>query len=115
MAKTRKNKSEKPVKLKIKKGDYVRVIAGDDRGAEGRVLKVLPKEQRVIVEGVNIIIKHTKPSAAHPQGGRIEVEAPIHISNVMLLVGDTPTRIGKKINENGKLVRFAKKTGEVIK
>ena len=115
MAKTKNKKPEKRVKVKIKKGDQVRVIAGDDKGAEGRVLMVLPKEHRVIVEGVNIVIKHSKPSSAHPQGGRIEQEAPIDISNVMLLVGNTPTRIGRKYDENGKLVRFAKKTGEVIK
>jgi large subunit ribosomal protein L24 len=115
MAKTNKNNLNKRVKLKIKKGDHVRVIAGDDKGAEGRVLMVLPKENRVIVEGVNVIIKHSKPSAAHPQGGRIEQEAPIHISNVMLLVNNTPTRVGRKRDENGKLVRYAKKTGEVIK
>lgn len=115
MAKTKNKKPEKRVKVKIKKGDQVRVIAGDDKGAEGRVLMVLPKEHRVIVEGVNIVIKHSKPSAAHPQGGRIEQEAPIDISNVMLLVGNTPTRIGRKYDENGNLVRFAKKTGEVIK
>jgi large subunit ribosomal protein L24 len=103
------------IKLKIKKGDLVRVIAGDDKGKEGRVLEVMPAELRAIVEGVNIITKHTKPTAASPNGGIVKKEAPLHLSNLMLVVGGKPTRVGRKADDSGKLVRFAKKTGEIIK
>ena len=99
--------------LKIKKGDTVKVIAGKDRDAEGKVVSIDAKKHRVVVEGVNMITKHAKPSAANPNGGIIQREAPIDISNVMLLVKGTPTRVGFKV-ENGKKVRFAKATGEVI-
>lgn len=103
------------VKLKIKKGDVVRVISGDDKGKEGRVLEVRRAEMRAIVEGINMITKHSKPNAANPNGGIVKKEAAIHMSNLMLVVGGTPTRVGRKADENGKLVRFAKKTGEIIK
>ncbi|MFN3530806.1 MAG: 50S ribosomal protein L24 [Bacteroidia bacterium] len=103
------------VKLKIKKGDVVRVISGDDKGKEGRVLEVKRAEMRAIVEGINMITKHSKPSAASPNGGIVKKEASIHVSNLMLVAGGTPTRVGRKADENGKLVRFAKKTGETIK
>lgn len=103
------------IKLKIKKGDLVRVITGDDKGKEGRVLEVMPAEMRAIVEGVNIITKHTKPTAASPNGGIVKKEAPLHMSNLMLVVGGKPTRVGRKADDTGKLVRFAKKTGEIIK
>jgi large subunit ribosomal protein L24 len=103
------------VKLKIKKGDVVRVISGDDKGKEGRVLEVRPAEMRAIVEGINMITKHTKPNAANPNGGILKKEALIHMSNLMLVVGGAPTRVGRKADENGKMVRFAKKTGEIIK
>ncbi|MBT8273438.1 MAG: 50S ribosomal protein L24 [Ignavibacteria bacterium] len=101
-------------KLKIKTGDTVKVIAGDQRGAEGKVLKILRSDNKVIVEGINMIKKHMKPSAQSPQGGIIEKEAPIHISNLSLLTskGDT-TRVGYKM-EGDKKVRIAKKTNEVI-
>ncbi len=104
-------------KLHIKKGDLVYVIAGNDKGAKGKVLEVLRKQNRAIVEGVNMVVRHTKPNAEHPQGGRIEREAPIHISNLMLVDPKTgePTRIGRRRNEEGKLVRYAKKSGEEIK
>ncbi len=106
-------------KLHIKKGDTVFVIAGDGKSKEktGRVLEVDVKNQRAIVEGFNMIKKHTKPNAKHPQGGIIEQEAPIHISNLQLADPKTgkPTRVGRRINENGKLVRYAKKSGEEIK
>jgi large subunit ribosomal protein L24 len=101
-------------KLKIKKGDNVVVIAGANTGKTGKVLEVYPAESKVLVEGVNIIKKHTKPNAQNQQGGIIEKEAPIHISNVMLKVGNEATRVGRKVQENGKIVRYAKKTGEVI-
>lgn len=104
-------------KLHIKKGDTVMVISGEDKGHSGRVLEVLVKEQRAIVEGLNMIKKHAKPSAKNPQGGIISKEAPIHISNLNVLDPKTgkATRIGRRLNENGKLVRYAKKSGEEIK
>lgn len=104
-------------KLHIKKGDTVQVIAGDDNGKKGRVLEVIRKTDRAIVEGVNIIKKHTKPNTEYPQGGIVEKEAPIHISNLMVVDPKTgeSTRIGRRLNENGKLVRYSKKSGEEIK
>lgn len=104
-------------KLFVKKGDLVYVIAGKYKGVKGRVLEVYPKKDRVLVEGVNIVKKHTKPSAKYPNGGIIEKEAPIHISNVMLVDPATgqPTRISRKRDENNKLIRISKKSGEVIK
>ena len=104
-------------KLHIKKGDMVYVNAGDNRGAQGKVLSVDAAKQRAVVEGVNICKKATKPNAKNPQGGLIEQEAPIHISNLMLADPQTgkPTRVGRKEGENGKLVRYAKKSGEEIK
>lgn len=104
-------------KLHIKKGDTVYVLAGEDRGKTGRVLKVLVTKQRAIVEGVNIVTKAAKPSAKHPQGGLVKMEAPIHISNLSLLDPKTgkPTRVGRRRNDEGKLVRYAKKSGEEIK
>ena len=104
-------------KLHIKKGDTVQVIAGDDNGKKGRVLEIIRKNNRAIVEGVNIIKKHTKPNTQYPQGGIVEKEAPIHISNLMLVDPKTgsATRIGRKLNESGKLVRYSKKSGEEIK
>jgi large subunit ribosomal protein L24 len=103
-------------KLHIKKGDMVYVNAGNNKGKTGKVLSVLVEKQRAVVEGVNIIKKSTKPSAAHPQGGIIEQEAPIHISNLNVLdpKSGKPTRIGRKLGANGKLVRYAKKSGEEI-
>ena len=104
-------------KIKIKKGDLVKVIAGNSKGVQGKVLQVLVDANRVIVEGANKVKKHTKPSAATPNGGIIEKEAALHISNVALIdpkSGET-TRIGRKLNADGKLVRYAKKSGEEIK
>ncbi|MGY5848967.1 50S ribosomal protein L24 [Salegentibacter sediminis] len=101
-------------KLKIKTGDTVRVIAGDHKGQEGKVQKVLIDKNKAIVEGVNTISKHEKPSAANPQGGIVKKEAPIHISNLSLIDknGET-TRVGYR-EEDGKKVRFSKKSNEVI-
>ncbi len=99
--------------LKIKKGDTVKVIAGKDKGKEGKVASVDPKKGRVVVEGVNMVTKHEKPSMSNQTGGRIEVEAPIDASNVMLVVGGKTTRVGFKV-EDGKKVRYAKATGAVI-
>ena len=99
--------------LKIKKGDTVKVIAGKDKGAEGKVLSVDAKNHKVVVEGVGMITKHTKPSAMNQNGGVIQKEAPIDISNVMYVHKGQPTRVGFKL-ENDKKLRFAKSTGEVI-
>lgn len=97
------------MKLHVKKGDTVMVIAGSDKGKTGKVLKVYPEKNRAIVEGRNLVKKHTKPNAKNTQGGIIEQEAPIHLSNLMVMLdGKTPTRIGRKIDEKtGKLVRYA--------
>ncbi|MDR1860919.1 MAG: 50S ribosomal protein L24 [Bacteroidales bacterium] len=108
-------------KLHIKKGDIVLVIAGDDKSSQGRVLSVDREKNRAIVEGVNIIKRHTKANAKTPQGGIVEKEAPVHISNLQLLDPQggndksKGTRIGRRIGEKGKLVRYAKKSGEEIK
>lgn len=103
-------------KLHIKKGDMVYVNTGDDKGKTGKVTKVFIEKKRAIVEGVNMVKKSTKPSAEHPQGGFVEQEASIHISNLNFVDPKTgkPTRIGRKQGENGKLVRYAKKSGEEI-
>jgi large subunit ribosomal protein L24 len=101
-------------KLKIKKGDTVKVIAGNYRGQQGQVLSVNPETNKAIVEGINTVSRHTKPSAANPQGGIVKKEAPIQVSNLMLVHNGTATRVGRKI-EDGKNVRYAKKSGEVIK
>ena len=104
-------------KLHIKKGDTVYVNTGENRGATGKVLKVFVDKQRAIVEGVNMVSKSRKPDAKHPQGGIIKQEASIHISNLNVVDPKTgkPTRIGRKVNEEGKLVRYSKKSGEEIK
>lgn len=111
------NKVNKPAKLKIRKGDLVKVIAGDSKGQQGKIQEVLVEKNRVIIEGVNLVSKHTKPSAATPNGGIIKKEAALHISNVQLVdpkSGKT-TRVGRKLNADGKLVRVAKISGEEIK
>jgi large subunit ribosomal protein L24 len=104
-------------KLHIKKGDTVFVNSGESKGQKGRVLEVDVKKERAIVEGVNMMSKHTKPNADNPNGGIIKKEAPIHISNLMLLdpKSGEPTRIGRKLNDKNKLVRYSKKSGEEIK
>ncbi|MEG1672781.1 MAG: 50S ribosomal protein L24 [Alistipes sp.] len=105
------------VKLHIKKGDLVYVNAGDNKGQQGKVLMIDVEKQRAIVEGVNICKKATKPNAQNPQGGIVEKEAGIHISNLQVIdpKSGKPTRICRKENAQGKLVRFAKKSGEEIK
>ena len=104
------------MKMHVKKGDTVLVLSGNDKGKQGKVMSVDPKSQRAIVEGVRIISKHTRPNAEHPQGGIIKQEAPIHISNLMVVdKNGKPSRVGRKQDENGKLVRYSKKTGEIIK
>ena len=112
-----KKNQTKPAKLKIKKGDLVKVIAGDSKGSQGKVLEVIVDKNRAVVEGANMVSKHTKPNAASPNGGIVKQEAAIHISNLALVdpkTGNT-TRVGRKLNDAGKLVRFAKKSGEEIK
>lgn len=103
-------------KFKVKKGDTVKVLAGESKGSTGRIVRVIPKMNRVVVEGVNMIKKHQKPSATSPQGGIAEMEAPIHISNVALVDPSTneTTRVGRKVDDNGNVVRYAKKSGEVL-
>ena len=104
-------------KLHIKKGDTVYVNAGDDRGKQGRVLRVIVDKNKAVVEGVNVVSKSTKPNAKHPQGGIVKMEAPVNVSNLSLidLKSGKPTRIGRRLDENGKRVRYSKKSGEEIK
>jgi large subunit ribosomal protein L24 len=104
-------------KLKIKKGDLVKVISGEAKGESGKILTINREKNRVIVEGVNKVKKHSKPNAKHPNGGIIEMEATIHISNLMLVDGaGKASRTGRKLDEkSNKLVRFYKSTGEVVK
>jgi large subunit ribosomal protein L24 len=101
---------------RIRKDDMVVVIAGKDKGSSGRVIKVMPKEERVVVEGVNMVKRHTKPDIAHPQGGVVSKEAPLHVSNVQLRDPKTgkPTRVGFKVNDKGRKVRVAKGSGVEI-
>jgi large subunit ribosomal protein L24 len=115
-------KNNKQRKLHIRKGDLVRVIAGDDKSTtdkvrEGKVMEIFPEKNRAIVEGINLVTKHQKPSAGKPEGGIKKVEASVHISNLMLVDPATskPTRTGRKLNDKGMLQRYSKKTGEFIK
>lgn len=104
-------------KTHIKKGDQVIVITGESKGQKGRVLEVDREKTRALVEGVNMVSKHTKPNAKAPQGGIVKKEAPVHLSNLMLIdpTSGKPTRVGKRLNEKDKLVRYSKKSGEEIK
>ena len=110
-------KNTKPAKLKIRKGDLVKVIAGDSKDSQGKIVEIIIDKNRAIVEGVNMISKHTKPNAANPNGGIVKQEAAIHISNLALVEPSTgkTTRVGRKLNDAGKLVRVSKKSGEEIK
>lgn len=110
-------KFNEQAKLKVRKGDSVRIITGNDKGKEGKVLEVDLEKRRVFVEGYNIVKKHQKPTAGKPEGEIKKVEASIHISNVMLIdpASGKATRVGRKENSKGKLQRYAKKTGEFIK
>ncbi|MBK0377776.1 50S ribosomal protein L24 [Mucilaginibacter segetis] len=110
-------KNTKPAKLKIRKGDLVMVIAGDSKGSQGKIVEIISDKNRAVVEGVNMISKHTKPNAANPNGGIVKQEAAIHISNLALVEPKTgkATRVGRKLNDAGKLVRVSKKSGEEIK
>ncbi len=102
--------------MKVVKNDTVLVISGNYKGKKGKVLKVFPKEQRVIVEGVNFIKRHTRPTQKNQQGGILEREAPVHISNLMVVCPkcDVPSRIGRKVLENGKRVRVCASCGEML-
>jgi large subunit ribosomal protein L24 len=103
-------------KLKLKKGDTVRVIAGDSKGQEGKILSVDLAKNRAIIEGVNMLSKHSKPNAKNPNGGIVKQEGSVHISNLMLVVGGKTTRVGRQVNaKTGNIERIAKKTKEVIK
>ena len=102
-------------KFHIKTGDTVMVIAGTSKGKSGKIIRMIPKQHRAVVEGLNMVTKHQKPSANSPQGGISKMEAPIHVSNLMLVEGSgNPTRTGHKLNEKGQMVRFSKKTGDTI-
>lgn len=116
MPKTGKRLESHNNKLHVKKDDTVFVITGKDKGKKGRVIAAYPRENRVLVEGVNMVKKHAKPTQLNPQGGILTQEAPIHVSNVMLIdpKSGQPTRVGYKVLEDGQKVRVAKKSGEVI-
>ena len=100
--------------MKIKKGDTVQVISGNEAGKSGRVIKIFHTKNKIVVEGLNMVKKHARPTQENPQGGIMEKEAAIHISNVMFILGGKPTRIGYKTLEDGRKVKYAKTTGEVI-
>jgi large subunit ribosomal protein L24 len=102
-------------KLHIKVGDSVKVLSGESRGQEGKILVIDKKKDRATVEGLNMMKRHTKPSASDPQGGIVEKESGIHISNLMVVHNGTASRVGRKMNDAGKLVRYSKKSGEEIK
>ncbi|RYX87400.1 50S ribosomal protein L24 [bacterium] len=110
-------KSNSQIKFKLRKGDLVKIIAGDSKGTQGKITEVILSKSRALVEGANMVTKHTKPNAANPNGGIIKKEAPIHISNLAFIdpKSGNVTRIGKKKGENGKSVRVSKKSGEEIK
>lgn len=103
-------------KLHIKKDDTVKILSGNSKGRTAKVLQVFPEQNKAIVEGINLVTKHVKPSAENPEGGRNKQEAPIHVSNLMVVDPATgePTRIGRKVNDKGKQQRYSKKTGEFI-
>ena len=100
--------------MRIREGDSVQIISGDYIGKTGKVLRALPKSNRLIVEGVNFVKRHTRPSQQNPQGGIVEKEAPVHISNVMLVVGGQRTRTGHRFLETGRKIRVSRKTGEDV-
>lgn len=116
MPRLKKIKESHNNKLHVKKDDTVIVITGKDKGKKGRIIAAYPRENRVLVEGVNMVKKHSKPTQQNPQGGILDQEAPIHVSNVMLVdpKSGKPTRVGYKVLDNGNKVRIAKKSGEVI-
>lgn len=100
--------------MKIKKGDTIKVITGADKGKEGRVIKIYSNTDKVLVEGIKLVKKHVRPNQENPQGGILEKEMPIHVSNVALVVNGNPSKVGYRSLEDGKKVRYSKKTNEVI-
>ncbi|MCK4852808.1 MAG: 50S ribosomal protein L24 [Bacteroidales bacterium] len=104
-------------KFHVKRGDTVYVNTGEYKGQQGRVLEIIKKDEKAIVEGINMVSKHTKPNAQYPQGGIIKKEAPIHISNLMIVDGSSgkPTRVGRRLDDKNNLVRYSKNSGEEIK
>ena len=111
-----KTQKPKKIKLRIKKDDTVKVIAGNDKGKTGKVLEVFPRLNKALVEGVRMVTKHHKPSAKHPDGGRVQQESMVHISNLVFIdpASGEPTRVGRRRDDQGKLQRFSKKSGEFI-
>ncbi|MFT6814230.1 MAG: large subunit ribosomal protein L24 [Sphingobacteriales bacterium] len=111
-----KKSKENIGKLRLKKGDIVKVISGESKGEQGKVLSISKEANRAVVEGVNLVSRHTKPDASNPDGGIIKKEAGVHMSNLMIVdpASGEATKIGRKLNESGKLQRFSKKTGEFI-
>jgi large subunit ribosomal protein L24 len=111
-----RRKSNTIPKLHVRKNDTVKILSGNDKGKTGRVLEVMPKERKAIVEGVNIVTKHSKVSAANPNGGRIKQSAPMYVSKLMVVETKTgiPTRVGREIGEKDNLVRISKRTGEKL-
>ena len=108
-------KDKKVTKRHVKTGDTVKVIAGNEKGKTGKITSIITETNRAIIEGLNMVKRHRKPSAQNPEGGIIEKEAPIHLSNLMVMDGKEATRTGRKENKDGKLQRFSKKTGNFIK
>lgn len=102
-------------KLKLRVGDLVSILSGECKGDQGKIKTIDRIKLRAVVEGVNMVKRHTKPSASNPQGGIVEKEGSIHLSNLMVVVGGVPSKLGRKADDKGKLVRFSKKSGEVIK
>ena len=102
------------IKLKVKTGDVVRVITGEDKGKEGKITRVFIDRNKAIVSGVNMVSKHVKPGAKNPQGGIVKTEAPIHVSNLMLVEDGKTVKVGYRIDENGKKIRFSKRTNKQI-
>lgn len=100
--------------MRIRKGDTVEVISGEDRGKKGKVLRSYPGTEKIVVEGINFVKRHTRPSQNNPQGGIVEREAPFHVSNVMLVAGGERTRVGHRFLETGRKVRYSLKTGDDI-
>jgi large subunit ribosomal protein L24 len=109
-------KNNKQQKLHLKSGDNVKVISGDNKGKTGKVTKLFSEKNTAIVEGLNIVSKHIKPTATNPNGGIKQIEAPIHISNLMVIdpAKGVPTRVGRKKDASGKLKRYSKKSGEIL-
>jgi len=103
------------IKLHVKKGDTVKVLSGKDKGKTGEVVQTYPRDRKVIVQGVNMVTKHRKPDADNPDGSIVKLEAAILVDKLQVIINGTPTRIGRKRNDEGQIQRYAKKTGEFIK